>query len=240
MVAFFHTVISNPLYNGLIFLMDTLPFLDAGVIVIIFTVLVKLILLPLSIKASKSQIEMKRTEADLLVLKEKYKDDKAEYAKKQMEYYKEKGINPFAGILILIIQLPILIGLYRVFLVSGLPTINTDLLYSFVGIPESVNMMFLGLVHISEKSMLLALITGISTYYQVSVATPPPATNAGQQSDMARAMAVQMKYFLPVLMTFIAYTISSAIALYLITSNLFAIAQEMYIKKKYHKNVFVE
>jgi membrane protein insertase Oxa1/YidC/SpoIIIJ len=57
---------------------------------------------------------------------------------------------------------------------------------------------------------------------------------------MAKAMATNMKYFLPALMTFIAYTISSAIALYLITSNLFAIAQEMYIKKKYHKAVFVE
>lgn len=239
MIDFFHTVISDPLYNGLIFIMYHLPFLDAGVIVIIFTIVVKLILLPLSIKASKAQIEMRQTEGDLSVIKEKYKDNKEELAKKQLEYYKEKGINPFAGILILLIQLPILIGLYRVFLVSGLPEINTELLYSFVGIPENINMMFLGFVHIAEKSTFLALLAGVTTYYQVSVATPPPAPNA-PQGDMARAMAVQMKYFLPVLMTFIAYTISSAIALYLITSNIFAIVQEIYIKKKYHKNVFVE
>ncbi len=56
---------------------------------------------------------------------------------------------------------------------------------------------------------------------------------------MAKVMATQMKYFLPVFMAVVAYNISSAVALYLITSNLFAIAQELYIKNKYHKSVAV-
>jgi YidC/Oxa1 family membrane protein insertase len=219
--------------------MDLLPFFDAGVIIIIFTIIIKIIILPLSIKASRSQLEMKNAEKDLFHIKEKYKDNKEEQTKKQFEYYKEKGINPFSGIFILIIQLPILIGLYRVFLKSGLPVINTSLLYSFVPSPETVNMMFLNLIHISEKSLVLAFVAGITTYYQISLASAATDKNEAPQSDLQKAMMVQMKYFFPILMTFIAYTISSAIALYLITSNIFAIVQEIYIRKKYHKHTLV-
>lgn len=241
MSSFFHLIISQPLYNGLVLLMDLLPFFDAGVIIIIFTIVIKIIILPLSIKASKSQIEMKNAEKDLALIKETYKDNKEEQAKKQFEYYKEKGINPFAGILILIIQLPILIGLYRVFLKSGLPVINTTILYSFVSTPENINMVFLHLINISEKSLILAIIAGLTTYYQISLASMPTTKTEekASQSDLQKAMAMQMKYFFPVLMTIIAYTISSAVALYLITSNIFAIVQEIYIRRKYHKHTLV-
>ncbi len=241
MSSLFNLIISQPLYNGLILLMDLLPFFDAGVIIIIFTIVIKIIILPLSIKASKSQLEMKSAEKDLAIIKDKYKDNKEEQAKKQFEYYKEKGINPFAGIFVLIIQLPILIGLYRVFLKSGLPIINTTILYSFVSSPENINMVFLHLINISEKSMILAVIAGLTTYYQISLASSPTTKNEenAPQSDLQKAMTMQMKYFFPFLMTIIAYTISSAIALYLITSNIFAIVQEIYIRRKYHKHTLV-
>ncbi len=239
MTAFFHATISQPLYNGLIFLMHSLPFFDAGVIIIIFTIIVKLILLPLSIKASKAQLEMKHTEKDLQVIKEKYKDNKEEQTKQTLQYYKDKGINPFASFFILLIQLPILIGLYRVFLKSGLPLIDSTLLYSFISAPVAVNMMFLNIINISEKSIVLALIAGITTYIQVSLSMGGVQSASGSHNDIAKAMNAQMKYVFPVLMAFIAYTISSGIALYLITSNIFAIAQEYYVKKKYHKNVTV-
>ncbi|HBD24716.1 MAG: hypothetical protein A2566_03255 [Candidatus Zambryskibacteria bacterium RIFOXYD1_FULL_40_13] len=236
----YNTIIFEPFYNGFIFLMNLLPFFDAGVIIVIFTIIVKIIILPLSIKASKAQIAMKGTEKDLQLIKEKYKDNKPEQSKKIMEYYKEKGINPLASVFILLIQLPILIGLYQVFIKSGLPKINTAILYSFIGTPDVINMMFLGIINISEKSMALALIAGITTYFQISYTAGTQTNQAtGTQGDIARAMAVQMKYFFPVLMTFIAYTISSAIAIYLITSNIFALGQEIYIKKKYHKEVTV-
>ena len=243
MAYLYNTIIFQPFYNAFVFLIHIFPFFDAGVIVIIFTIIIKIIILPLSIKASKAQIEMKSTERDLQVIKEKYKDDKTEQSKKTMEYYKERGINPFASIFILIIQLPILIGLYQVFIKSGLPKINSSLLYPFLsGLTAVVpNMMFLGLIDISSKNIVLAVIAGITTYFQISHAAGSPSqqTGAGTQGDIAKAMAVQMKYFFPILMTFIAYTISSAVAIYFITSNLFAIGQEIYIKKKYHKDITV-
>lgn len=218
--------------------MDILPF-DAGIIVIVFTIIIKFILLPLSLKASRAQLEMKSTEKDLAAIKEKYKDNKEEQSKKTMEYYKEKGINPFAGFFILIVQLPILIGLYRVFLRSGLPQINQSLLYPFIKAPATVNMIFLHFISIAEKSLFLATLAGITTYVQISLAnsTSTPNDSNGAQAEIQRAMQMQMKYFFPILIGFVAYTISSAVALYLITSNVFAILQEMYVKRKYNRGV---
>jgi len=235
--SFFNAIIFQPLYNGLILLMGYIPFADAGIIVIIFTTIIKFILLPLSIKASKSQIEMKSIEKDLQIIKDTYKDNKEELSKKTIEYYKEKGINPFAGILILLIQLPIIIGLYQVFLKSGLPEVKTAWLYSFVTIPTNINMMFINLINISQKSILLAIIAGLTTYFQISLANTAQTqpSGSGMQQDIAKAMAVQMKYLFPIVVTFISYSISGALSLYWITSNVFSIVQEMYIKKKYHQ-----
>lgn len=239
--SFFTTTIFQPLYNGLIFLMASIPFADAGVVIIIFTIIVKLVLLPLSLKASKAQIEMKAIEKDLQKIKDTYKDNKEELSKKTIEYYQEKGINPFASILILIIQLPIVIGLYQVFLKSGLPSVETALLYTFVTAPVAINMMFLNIINISQKSVVLAIIAGITTYMQISLANTnqQQPSGSGMQNDIARAMAVQMKYVFPIIVTFICYSISSALALYWITSNIFAVFQEIYIKKKYHQSVAV-
>ena len=233
--SLFNTLIFQPFYNGLILLFNLLPFLDAGVIVIIFTIIVKIILLPLSVKASKSQLQMKSIEKDLNDIKLKYKDDKEEQGKQTIEYYRKNNINPFAGIFVLLIQLPIIWGLYRVFLRSGLPTINTALLYYFVTAPATVNMVFLHLTNIAGKSLVLALIAGISTYYQISLSVGSHTNTAtGASNDIARAMNTQMKYIFPVLVVFICYSISGALALYWITSNIFSIVQEMWIRKKYH------
>ena len=81
--GFFATFFYQPLYNGLIYLMDILPFFDAGVIVILFTIIVKLIMFPLSIKATRAQIEMKEIEKDLKLIKEQYTDKQVQTQKTQ-------------------------------------------------------------------------------------------------------------------------------------------------------------
>jgi YidC/Oxa1 family membrane protein insertase len=231
----------KPLYNGFIVLISSFPFLDAGVIIVIFTVIIKTILLPLSIKASKAQIEMKSIDGDIQKIKEKYKDNKEEQSRKIIDLYREKNINPFASIFILLIQLPIIIGLYQVFLKSGLPSIDTTLLYSFISSPVSVNMTFLNILHLADKSVVIAIIAGVTAYFQMKLSSENQTATATKDSenDFSKAMAVQMKYVFPIIMVFIAYSISSVIGLYLITSNIFAIFQEMYIKRKYHTSVLV-
>ncbi|MCX6703343.1 MAG: YidC/Oxa1 family membrane protein insertase [Candidatus Zambryskibacteria bacterium] len=234
--SLFNTIFYQPLYNGLIYLMDTLPFFDAGVIVIIFTIVVKLIMFPLSIKATKAQMEMKDIEKDLERIKEQYPDKQVQ-TQKTIELYKEKNINPFAGFFVLLLQLPIIIALYQIFLKSGLPVINMELLYSFVSAPLSISMNFLGLIDIAGKSIPLAIIAGISTYFQIAYATPPasepePGKKPTMQQDVMKMMQTQMKYGFPVLVTFISWSVSAAVSIYWITSNLFTIGQELYIRKK--------
>lgn len=232
------TFIYNPLYNGLILLADTLPFFDAGVLVILFTVLVKLILFPISKKAARTQLMMKSVEPDLKAVKEKYKDDKQAQAVATMKLYKDKQVNPFSSILLLLIQLPIIFALYKIFYVAGFSTIHTDILYSFVGVPNHINTLFLGLIDVTQKNVVLALLAAVSQFFQIKLSMPitPKKIEGGSfQDDLARNMQVQMKYVFPVMIFFISYNIASAIALYWITSNLFMIGQEFYIRRQIAK-----
>lgn len=236
MIANFFTVVFyQPLYNGLIFLFDLLPWANAGFVIILFTIVVKLILFPLSMKATYAQMEMKEIEKDLKAIKEKYKDNKEQQTLKTVELYKEKKINPFAGFLVLLIQLPIIIALYRVFLKSGLPKIDTAILYKFVAVPTHVVMNFFWLSDIAQKSLLLALIAGATTYLQIKFSTPADISGEKSGSDAMKMFQTQMKYFFPVLVVFISWSISAAVSLYWITSNVFQILQEMYLRKKVRK-----
>ncbi|MEI7480561.1 MAG: YidC/Oxa1 family membrane protein insertase, partial [bacterium] len=111
----FHTFLYNPLYNVFIGTIGLFPWIDAGIVVILLTILVKLILFPLSRRSVISQIELKMIQPDIDAIKIKYKNNKQEQTIKIMALYKEKGVNPFAGIFLTLIQIPILIALYWVF-----------------------------------------------------------------------------------------------------------------------------
>lgn len=230
----FHTFLFKPLFNAFIFLMDILPWLDAGVIIVIFTLIVKFALYPLSKKAVIAQIEMKSIEADLKAIREKYKENKQEQARKTMDLYKEKKINPFSSIIVILLQLPIIFALYYVFLRSGLPEINTELLYSFVSRPESINMDFLGLINITGKSLILALLAGVSSFVQIRASVPAysgPKKGGTFQEDLARSMNIQMRFIFPVIVFFISYQISGVVALYWFTSNIFTLLQERFLRR---------
>jgi YidC/Oxa1 family membrane protein insertase len=147
-------------------LLAAIPFVDAGVAVILFTIIVKLILFPLSKKSVKTQLVMKDIQPEIDQIKEKCKGNKQEEAVKTMALYKEKGVNPFSGILLVILQIPIIFALYFIFLKGGLPKIDTSLLYSFVPIPATVNMNFLGLLDISKANAIAAILVGLSQFFQ--------------------------------------------------------------------------
>ena len=175
MSALFHLFIYKPLYNGFIILIDLLPWVDVGIIIIIFTGIVKLVLFPLSRKAVISQMELKTLEPELQKIKETYKDNKEEQARKTMALYKDKKINPFSSIFVALIQIPIILGLYFVFSKSGLPVINDSFLYSFTQHPSVINMDFLGIINISHRSIFLSLLAGVSSFFQMRFSMPPQA-----------------------------------------------------------------
>ncbi len=233
----FSTVLYQPLYNGLILLMDVLPvWADAGVAVILFTIIVKLILFPLSKKSVSTQLKMKALQPALAELKEKHKNDRQKQAEATMKLYRDRDINPLSGLFLILIQLPIIITLYWVFLKSGLPEVNMDLLYSFIPPPETINMDFFGQINLGEKSYLLALVASVTSFFQIRYSMPKlqPSLDGKKtfKDDLARSMNVQMRYVFPVVIFFVAYNISGAVALYWATSNMFTIAQELVIRKQ--------
>ncbi len=239
-----------PLYNGLVGIMNIIPGIDVGVAVIIFTCIVKFILFPLSKKALLTQVRMKSVEPEANKIRKQYADNKQEQALKIMALYKEKGIQPFASILLIIIQLPILIALISVFY-KIIPEVQPELLYSFLSVPHASPTLF-GL-DLTEKSLILALITGVIQYFQLkySVAARQQQDMADKTlkdggkldpaSQMANSMNTQMKYILPIVAFVSVYWIipasfpqaASIIAIYWSVSSLFTLAQEIYIKKKH-------
>ena len=222
------------MYNALVFLVDILPGGSVGLAVIILTLLVKFILFPLSQKSVMTQVKMRKIEPELKKIKELHKNNQQEMTKKTMELYKQEGVNPFSGCFLLLLQLPVIFALYYVFM-AGLK-FDSSILYSFVSLPVALNSVFLG-IDLAKKSLILAILAGISQYYQIRLSLPalPQKTSKEPlsfQEEFAKNMNVQMKYIFPVLVIFISYSISSAIALYWIISNLFAIGQELYVRRK--------
>ncbi|OGG67387.1 hypothetical protein A3I99_02870 [Candidatus Kaiserbacteria bacterium RIFCSPLOWO2_02_FULL_45_11b] len=234
-----HTFFFDPVYNGLVFFIDVMPGGDVGLAIIAIVVVVKTILLPLSIKAAKTQRVMREIEPKLKEIRETLKDKRQEQGEAMLKLYREAGISPFASIFLIFLQIPIVIALYFSVYTGGgiaLPAINTDILYSFVWIPELVNMNFLGMLDITGKSLVLAFLAGVTQFYQVKMAMPalpPRDPNAAPnfKEDFGRNMQMQMRYVMPVIIFFVAYYISAAIALYFFVSNLVAVLQEVYIKK---------
>src|SRR3989338_2005749 len=163
----YHTFIFLPLYNGLVGIMDIFPWTDVGVAVIIFTIIVKLILFPLSKSSILTQVRMKEIEPEANKIKTEYANDRQTQTLKIMALYKAKGVKPFSGILLLIIQLPILLALISVFY-KVIPSINPDFLYNFISMPDITNkIQFLGLIDLTEKSLILALITVVAQFFQL-------------------------------------------------------------------------
>lgn len=234
--SFFNTFIHTPLYNALIFLINHVPLADVGIAVILLTVLVKLLLFPLARNASLMQMKMRAIAPELEKIKEKYKDDRQKQTLETLELYKKHNIKPFASILVLFIQIPVILGLYWIFYKGGLPKIDTATLYPFVHSTVTPNMHFLGLVDMAGKSALFAFFAGLTQYFMSSITLPKPAPksdNPTMKEDFAHSMHIQMKYVMPIFIAVIAYSISAAIALYWTVSNLFSIAQELFIRRNY-------
>src|SRR3989344_2802769 len=232
----FHTILYQPLLNALVFITSYIPGADIGIAVIVLTLIVKFILLPLTHKQIVTQRKMKSVENELKGLREKHKGNKEEETKAMLALYKQHGINPFAGFALIFVQIPILLALFWVF-TDGIP-LKTELLYSFVHLPENINPLFLGLLDLSAKSIWFALIVGASQYFQITLSLPPsPKHNPADgkpsfSEELGRSMSTNMRYVMPVFVAVIAMGFPAVVALYWLTSNLFQIADELMVRHK--------
>lgn len=235
-----HTFFFNPIYNSLVFFIDVVPGGDIGIAIILTVILVKLVLLPVSLKAARTQFLMNEMEPKMKEIKEEFKDNREEQARRTLELFQENKVNPFSSIILLFIQIPIVIALYFAVSRGGgvhLPDINTAVLYSFVPTPETVSMYFLGMMDIAAKSVTLALLAAVTQYLHTHLSMPKlaprdPNVEPSFKDDFNRSLQLQMRYMMPIIIFIAAYSISAAIALYFTISNLMSIAQEYVVRHK--------
>jgi YidC/Oxa1 family membrane protein insertase len=183
----------------------------------------------------KTQIKMRELDGDLKKIKDKYKDNKQKQAQETMALYKERGVNPFSGFLLILIQIPIIFALYKIFLNNGFPAVDQKLLYSFVPVPENVSVLLFGFLDITKKSFILAFFAGLTQFFQTKLSIPamkPGKQNESLQENFVRNLNLQMRYIFPFVAFFISWSISGAVALYWTTSNLFAIGQELIVRQR--------
>jgi len=232
-------VFIRPLTNLLIFITNIVPGHDLGIAIIIITIIIRLILYPLSKKAIQNQRAMQAFQPELDKIKEKYKDDKDKQTKETLAFYQKHKINPLSSCLPLLIQMPILIALYWVFRRATAGTID-QLLYSFVHKPEVLSIKFLGIVDLSKPELyVLPVVAGATQFYQSWMILRQAKKDdkklgikekRGPQ-DTATMITKQMNYIFPIITVVFAASLPAAISLYWVTTNLFSIGQQYIIMK---------
>ena len=230
----FNLIFYQPLFNALIFLSNIIPNHDLGFSIVVLTVLIRLALWPLTGKSIKNQKALEKLKPKIEEINKKFKNDKEAKAKALMALYSENKINPLSGFLPLLIQIPIIIALWRVFL-SG-TGINHDLLYSFIEAPSEIHPVFLGIFDLTKRNVLLAIIAGALQYFQTKMIMPQQKTSNEKAPDFSRIMSQQMLYFGPILSVIIFWTLPSALPLYWIVITLMTLLQQ-YINQKNEREV---
>jgi len=225
----FNLILYQPLFNILIGLYEFVPGKDFGVAVILLTILIRLLLYPLSVKAIKSQKALARVQPMVKEIQEKYKNEKEKQAAEIMALYKKEKINPFSSILPLFIQLPILIALYWVFQ-KGIDVVYLKDLYSFMPHLTEIKPFLFGIVDLSKPNIILAVLASAFQYWQakISVVKHPKQ----KKSDISNMMEKQMLYFMPFFTLLILLSLPSAIGLYWSVSTLFMICQQYIVNKE--------
>ncbi len=223
MINLFNKFLYEPLLKSLVFLYQNFSFHDLGIAIIILTIIIRFVLFPLFYKGAKDQAIMQRLAPKIKEIQKNHKDDKEKQTRALLDLYKEHKVNPFSGFLLLLVQLPILIALYKVFL-SGLTEI------SHLG---PINNLFLGIVDLSQKNVLIVIIAAIVQYYQGKLALPK-TNKSSNELDIAEKMGRQMVFMGPVL-TFVFlyfFNLPSAVALYWLTTSAFSVIQQIIINKR--------
>jgi YidC/Oxa1 family membrane protein insertase len=233
---FFNYIFVDPIFNVLM-LLDHL-FGDLGLSIIVLTVIIRLLLFPLYMRQLRSSKAMQAIQPLIADVRKKYaKDQRGQYQAMQA-IYKEYGVSPAAGCLPLVIQLPILYGLFfalRTVLdahgLAGLHTINSliyPFLPKFTSLP-SVYLDWFGL-HLNlgapDPSHILPILAGLATFLQLRMSQP--RTISGAKDTMSQQMRI-MQYIMPFVTVFFAWTFAAGLALYWTTSTIFTMVQQYFV-----------
>ncbi|MGB5432488.1 MAG: YidC/Oxa1 family membrane protein insertase, partial [Acidimicrobiia bacterium] len=220
---------------------------NLGIAIILLTLAISLVLFPLTLKQTRSMKAMQEIQPEVKRLQKELKGEKEELNKQLMELYQERGVNPAAGCLPLIVQMPIWFGLFSVLRSIQVDEGGTEAYSKYIGNgAEAINHMFLGMdLTLSPSSvvpdafkngdiltavpyvLLIILIVAAGFYQQVQT-TRTNKKPDGEQSQTAQSMQNAMT-IMPFFFGFISWTLTSGLGIYFATSNLFRIGQQALI-----------
>ena len=213
---------------GLLNWMHNNIYANFGVAIILLTLLVRTVVFPLTWKSMMSMKKMQKVAPELEKLKEEYGDDPEEMQKKQMEFFRERGINPLGGCLPMFLQMPVFIALYRMLGMSyelrGAPFAGwmTDLSAPdrLIEFDFSIPVIFFEI----DALNLLPILMGVCMFASTKL-TP------GSQAAMSNPQQKMLMNIMPVMFAVICYNMSSGLNLYILTSTLLGIAQNLVIQR---------
>lgn len=179
-----------------------------GLAIISITIIIKILLLPLTLKQDKSMKEMRRLQPEIEKIKEKFKDNQQEQSKQMMELYQKHQINPMAGCLPAILQLPVLWGLYNVLMFKKV-------------IPLDAHFLLWNLTKADPLYILPVLNAGIA-YFQQKLMTQDPQS---QNNEMMKMMGIMM----PIMIGIMSFAMPAGLQIYWLTSSLISLLQQYFI-----------
>ncbi|MFN2136890.1 MAG: YidC/Oxa1 family membrane protein insertase [Candidatus Promineifilaceae bacterium] len=234
----FDTFIVNPMINALLILYDLL-FNNYVLAIAVFTILIRLLTLPLNMRQQRSMQKTQEMQPQIQAIQKKYKDN----PQRMQEEFQKIGYNPMdslTGCLPLLIQMPILFGLYRAIIVTLGSTPQamfelTQRTYSFIDLtpllPVSNFFLWLNLGQPDPYYILPILVFG-TMWLQQKLLTPTPAKDDKKKDgeDAAQAMSRSMQTTMPLMFGFFALSFPSGLSIYFILSNVIGIAQGYYMR----------
>ncbi len=227
-------LIIRPMLNGLVVLY-TMLFSQMGLAIISLTALIRLLTLPMTLKQLNQMRAMSSLQPKIKEIQDRYSRDKTRVSQETMRLYKEAGVSPFGCLGPMIIQMPVLIGLFRV-LIQTVFSRPDDLvglsekLYTWIPIapiyeaaPLDSTFLWLDLAQSDPTNVIMPVIVFASTWVQQKM-TMQPSTDPRQSGNQA-----MMLWLMPLMIAFFSFTLPSGLALYWITSNLIGIAIQYFV-----------
>ncbi|MBN1191643.1 MAG: membrane protein insertase YidC [Dehalococcoidales bacterium] len=204
-------------------------FNNFGLTIIILTIIIRLVLLPLTMRQLRATKAMSTLQPRLQELQKKYAKDRQKLAQEQMQLYKESGVNPAGCAIPMLIQFPIWIALYQAIVltlaVNPEALLNLSRYFYSWAIPLAnlpLNNSFLGM-DLATGNTILAIIVGVSMWIQQKMVTP---TN---QDPRMQQQSQMMLWMMPIIFTFFSMSFPSGLALYWVVSNIFSIVVQYYV-----------